>query len=63
VSADRLASIEAVEAAIEKTLAPLGLQIQSTTWKRDLDKGKLALTIRVVGLTDEQLALFGGGKP
>lgn len=60
---ERLASISGVEEAIEKVLAPLGLVVTSTTWKRDLKKGTLAVGLKIEGLTDEQLQLFGGGGP
>jgi hypothetical protein len=59
---DRLGSIAGVEGAIEKVLAPLGLVVTQTTWKRDLKKGTLGVSFKVEGLTDEQLQLFGGGE-
>ena len=59
---DRIASIQGFEEALEKVLAPLGLTLSETTWKRNLSKGTLALTVKVAGLTDEQLSLFGGER-
>jgi hypothetical protein len=59
---DRLASIAGLEEALEKVLSPLGLTLSETTWKRSLAKGTLAVTIKVAGLTDEQLSLFGGER-
>lgn len=57
---DRLASIAGLEGALEKVLAPLGLTLAGTTWKRDLKKGTLSVSLKIEGLTDEQLQLFGG---
>ncbi len=59
---DAIASIAGVEGAIEKVLAPLGLVVVGTTWKRDLKKGTLSVALKIEGLTDEQLQLFGGGE-
>ena len=62
MAARDIASIAGVEGAIEKVLAPLGLVIVGTTWKRDLKKGTLSVALKIEGLTDEQLQLFGGGE-
>ena len=56
---ERIASIVGVEEAIAKVLAPLGLEVAQTTWKRDLKRGTLAATLKIEGKADEQLALFG----
>lgn len=59
---DRLGTIAGVEEALGKVLAPIGLQIDATTWKRDLKKGTITLSLKVSGLTEEQLQLFGGER-
>ena len=59
---ERIATIEGFEQALAKVLAPLGLELVATTWQRDLSKGTVKISIKVAGLTDEQLSLFGGGK-
>ena len=56
---ERIASVVGVEEAVAKVLAPLGLEVAATTWKRDLKRGTVAATFKIEGRADDQLALFG----
>jgi hypothetical protein len=55
---DHLDSVVAVEDALSKLLAPIGLQIETAIWKRDLKNSVMTLSLKATGSTDEQLTLF-----